>query len=198
MFGIMKKAMVVAAVAGVAAVAPAVASADQWTNDGGATVFNGTALGTGTLTLTVTANGAQTTCDVLANLNLTNTGTAPNQANGSVTGFLLGAPAGGACTTTVPGCSVSAAASSLPWSVTTVGTSVTISGINFANTYTGVSCPLAGVPVSATGSITGTMVGDEITFPNNASSTLTSTFGPATVGGSVTVEDTSGNPIELF
>lgn len=197
MFGTMKKAMVIAAVAGLSAVAPAVASADTWTIDG-VNPFAGTAHASGRLTLTVTANGAQTSCDVTASLDLDNGGTAPNEARGQVTSFLLGAPAGGNCTTTVPGCSVTAVASALPWSISTSGTSVTISGINFANTYTGSGCALAGVPVSASGSITGTASGDTITFVNGASTTLTSTFGPATVSGSVTVKDTSGNPVSLM
>ncbi len=198
MFGSMKKALVVAAVAGVAAAAPAVASADQWTTDG-VNPFSGTAVATGQLTLTVVANGATTTCDVEATLDLDNPS---GVAHGEVTDFVLGADAGGECTTSLSNCAVSAAAdpTTLPWTVSTSGTNVTISGIRFVNTYVddGGECALEGVPVSATGSITGSTSGNTISFVNGASTTLTSTFGPATVSGSVTAEDTSGNPVSLF
>lgn len=201
MFGTMKKAMVVAAIAAVGAVAPAVASADQWTVGG--SPFAGTARAHGTLTLT--AAGTQTTCTVTATLNLDNTGAAPNQARGSVTGFLLGTDVpGGSCSTTVPNCNVSATAELLPWSVSTAGTSVTISGVAFRNTYTSNGlgpCSLEGVPVTAGGpspalnSITGTASGDTITFTNGGP--LTTPLGNATVDGSVTVTDTSGNQVSL-
>lgn len=193
MFGLMKKAMVVAAVAGVAAAAPAVASADVWSN-GITTPYSGTAVAHGSLTLTVLANGAETTCDVTAVMDLDNPG---GVAHGEVTNFLLGADAGGTCDTTVEGCDVTAAAvgASLPWTISTSGTNATISGIAFANTYTGADCPLSGVPVGATGAITGSVSGNSVVF--SGAGPLSSTFGPATVSGSVAVEDTSGNDIVL-
>ncbi|MFA4928437.1 MAG: hypothetical protein WC558_07965 [Patulibacter sp.] len=191
MFGTIKKAMVAAAVVGITAVAPAVASADQWTVGGAP--FAGTARAHGTLTLT--AAGTQTTCTVTATLSLNNGGTAPNQARGSVTSFLLGAPAGGTCTTTVPNCTVTAVATSLPWNIATTGTNVTIGPVSFTNTYSGVGCSLAGVPVSATGSITGAAAANVLTFTN--AGPLTTTLGSATVDGSVTVTNTSGAAVSL-
>lgn len=181
------------AIAGVGVSVASSASADQWSNDGGASAYSGPASGLGTLTWTVTATGAQVTCDVSAGLSLSNPA---GVAAGSVPGLLFGVPAGGSCTTTYPGCIVSPVAASLPWSISTSGTGVTISGINVAYTPTGPSCPLAGVPLSMSGSITGSASGNTITFTN--AGPLSSTFGPTTVSGSVTAEDGSGSPVELF
>jgi hypothetical protein len=196
MFGLMKKAMVVAAVAGVAAAAPAVASADEWTNDSGASTFNGTAIATGSLTLS--ASGTTTTCDVRAELTLDNTGPVGGEGVGTVDVFDLGAPAGGSCSSTIPGCTnVSAVANNLPWAISTSGMDVTIDGVDFNNTYSGAGCPLTGALVNAIGSVTGTAVPTG-TIVFNAAGPLTTSLGLATVSGTLGVEDTSGNPIDLL
>lgn len=183
----------VAAVAVVGA-CTATASADQWTTDS-VNPFAGTAHMMGRLTQTITANGAQTSCDITAALDLSNPGTPP-VAHGQVTSYVFGAPAGGTCTTTVPGCSVTISAWGLPWTIATSGTSVTVSGTTIAWVYSGATCPLAGVPLSATGTITGSMSGHTVTFAN--AGPITTTFGPATVSGSMTVRSTTGDPISLF
>lgn len=192
MFGTMKKAMVIAAVAGLGAVAPSVASADQW-KVGGAT-YAGAATASGSLTLTLHANGATTSCPVSAGLSLTNPS---SNAAGSVNSFLLGVPANGnPCVTSLPNCSVTASATStsLPWTIGTAGTSVTIAGVSFTNVYSGLGCALDGQSVTATGSVTGTASGDTITFVN--AGPLSTPFGPATVNGSVTV-NSAGGPVSL-
>jgi hypothetical protein len=195
MFGTMKKAMVVVALAGVSAVAPAVASADVWQRDSSPIVrpYAGAGHISGSLTLTLVATGTTTTCNVTANLDLTNPG---GVAAGQVTSFTLSG-----CTTSAPGCTVTATANTTPpWTITTSGTNVTISGVNFTNTYGGgAGCALNGAVVNATGSVTGQAAAgsNAITFTN--ASGLTTPFGPATVNGSVLARSaaTGGFPITL-
>lgn len=200
MFGTFKKAMVaVAAVAAIGTVAPAVASADVWQADNPVvSPYTGAAQVEGRLTLTLAANGATTACDVAGTLDLTNPG---GVAHGQVTSFILGtAVTGNACTTSLPGCSVTATANTTtPWTVSTSGTNVTISGISFTNTYSGAGCAQNGLALTATGSITGvaTSGSNVITFTNAAG--LTTPLGPATVSGSVaaTVDGAPSRQITL-
>jgi hypothetical protein len=186
MFGSIKKAMVAGAVVAAGALAgPAMASAAFPTWNGG----GGAAEGAGQLTLAV--GTSTTTCDVAFTADLSNGGT-PTMGQGQVTSFLLGVPAGGACTTNVPGCSVTAVANTTtPWAITatTIATPqrLQISGISFTNTYAGASCPLNGVNVAATGSLEGNYDSSTGVLSFNNEPGLTSSLGAATVTGSVEI-----------
>jgi len=186
-------AMAIATVAAVGAVAPAMASADVW--DVGGTPYSGPAQLVGTLTTTLTANGAKTTCDVRAGVDLDN-GAPGGVARGELRSYLTGSAAGGACTTTFPGCSVALSPDTSPaWTIATAGSGVTISGVSYQSVYSGSSCPFAGVPFSTSGSMTGSVAAATNSLEFSSSPGLTFTLGPVTVSGSLEayVEDSSGD-----
>jgi hypothetical protein len=191
MFGTIKKAMVFAAVAGVgAAAAPAMASAGPvWNTSATSTIGAEAAHGAGELTFSVVIGGTArtTTCDVTATEDLWNgTEAGTTRGLGDVTTFQLGASAGGACTTNIPGCLVTTATSntSTPWATTaSTGGTVSITGISITLAYSGLLCPINGTSVTVTGSINGSMSGGTLGFINAAG--LTSPFGPMTVSGEI-------------
>jgi len=192
MFGSIKKAIAVGAVVAASAMVPAVASADQWTLNG-SSAFAGASHVSGSLTTTLVATGTETTCDVTATLDLTNPG---GVAHGVVTSFSMTN-----CTTTAANCTVTAVSNATPWTVDTSGTSVTITGASFTNTYGGgASCALNGASVTATSDpsgLTGTVSGDDIEFVGATG--LTSPFGPLTLDGVVNATDeATGAPVTLF
>lgn len=202
MFGSMKKALTVAAVvAAGAAAAPAVASAGPVFNTSATGTPGEAAHGVGQLTLTVVVGVPRTTtCDVTVTADLWNAFDAGTvRGLGEVTTFKLGADAGGTCTTSIPGCTVTATANTTtPWGITAdTPSDVTISGINFTNVYSGANCPLNGNAINATGSLTGTVSAPGLLEFTNASG-LTTPLGPATVDGEVELlwEDDDA-PVEL-
>lgn len=160
MFSNIKTKFAVAAVVAAGAVALPAAAQATWTPSGAQTA-------SGTLSITVDANGVTTECtSVSANLGLNATG-----SNGSVSSLTLGG-----CSITTPGfssCIVNATATASPtnlWSLT--GNAATgkvgIGGVQFVNAYSGgPSCPVNGLNATVAGSITGDY--------DNADSTLTFT-----------------------
>lgn len=190
MFGI-KKAMVVAAVAGISALAPAVASADVWKVNGstvggplGAQVEGG-----GSLSFTVNIGVlVTTTCDVAVTADVWNAGS-PLTGAGQVTVF---DPDETTCVVTgVPNCQVTAVSAATPWSLSTSGSSVTISGVSFTNTYAnaGGTCALAGNR-TISGSVTGTWDNSDNTLNfTNAAGLTAAGVGPAIVNGSAFLEE---------
>jgi hypothetical protein len=190
MFGTIKKAMVVAAVAGagVAAV-PAMASAGPvWNTSATSTIGAEAAHAAGNMTTTATIGGAArtTTCHITFTADLWNaTDAGTTRGVGEITTFSLEEETN--CTTNIPGCAVSATANtSTPWNVTSSAPSdVTISGVNITNSYSGVNCPLNGASINATGSITGSFGPGVITF--TGATGLTTPLGPATVDGELEV-----------
>jgi opacity protein-like surface antigen len=188
MFGSIKKAMVAGAVVATAALAgPAMASAafPTWSPAGPAE-------GAGTLSITL-PSGANTECDVAFTVDLVNNGTAHG---GQVTSFTLSN-----CQTNAPGCTVTATASSLPWTIRKVTSNpnrVGIDGIVFANTYSGTNCALNGVVLGASGNVTGDYDGStgELSFTNESG--LTTALGAATLNGAVEIlNESTGLPVGL-
>lgn len=209
MFGAMKKAMAVAAVVGVSALAPAIASADEWYADG--VTVGGTpgvaAIATGSLSFTVPVGGgvtATTTCDVEVTVDLFNQA---GVAHGDVTSFDVPNPGGCTVSSNAPSvigdCVVTGVVSnvSTPWTISTSGTSGTISGVNFTNTYAtapgGNPCALTGSKV-ITGSVTGSWTNPgTLSFSNAAGLTVNPGSLPASVNGSVFIEGEAGETITL-
>lgn len=182
-----KRALVVALVAA-SAFAPTGASANQWTLGG--VPYSGPAQLQGTLTTTLTASGVQTTCDVTGVEHLANTGVAPlGQANGQI---LSGTAS--SCTTTLPGCTLSASYSGMPWSITTSGAAVTVSGISYNATYSGAGCALSGVTVVASGSVTGSYVPASSVIAYSSASGIGTSLGPLALSGWVST--TNNNPFD--
>jgi hypothetical protein len=203
MFGTIKKAMVIAAIAGVgAAAAPAMASAGPvWNTSATSTIGAEAAHGIGQLTYTVNIAGASrtTTCDVTFTADLWNgTDAGTTRGLGDVTTFLFGAPAGGVCTTSIPNCTVTITANTTtPWGITaTTPANATISGISFTTVYSGGACPVNGLNLNAAGSVTGSVSGGVLTFIGATG--LVSSLGPMTVDGEIEVlwEDDS-SAVEL-
>lgn len=192
MFGTIKNVIALGAVVAVSALAPAVASADNWSIDG-TNPFAGAADIHGTLT-TMTQSGVTTTCEVTGTLDLDNAGVSPwDNAHGVVTDFAMDN-----CDTSLTGCTVTAQATDLPWTVDTLGTSVTITDASFTNFYAGPSCPLNGAAVSASGDVTGTVVGDDIVF-DGATGLTSPLVGPLTLDGVVNATDEeTGAPVTLI
>lgn len=194
MFGSMKKALVVAAVAGVAAATPAVASADVW-QVGGSTVGGAPGAqvaGGGSLSFTAqVAPGvfATTTCNVAIAADIWNAGS-PLTGAGQVTTF---DPDEASCVVTgVPNCAVSNVSAVTPYSIAVgASTRVTISNVDFTNTYVnnGGTCALAGSR-QIEGSVAGTWSNatNELVFVNEAGLTVTG-VGPATVNGEAYLEE---------
>lgn len=211
MFGSMKKALVVAAVAGLGAVAPSIASADTWRANGA--VVGGApgvaVAGGGALRFTVPVGGgatATTECDVDVTANLFNpTG---GTGAGSVSGFAVPAPLSCAVTSSPAGAigacrvtNVVSTASTTPWAISTLATNGTITGVNFTNTYGtvpgGATCALAGSKVVA-GNVTGAWTNPgTLTFSSATGLTVNPGSLPATVNGSVFLEGTAGQTITL-
>lgn len=178
--------LVIALVAG--ASVPTAAAANQWTLGG--IPYSGPAQLAGTLTTTLTASGAQTTCNVAGTEHLSNTGVAPlGQANGQV---LSGTAS--SCTTSLPGCALSASSSGMPWPITTSGAAVTVSGISYSVSYSGVGCALSGVTVVAAGSVTGSFVPASGAITFSGAPGIGSSLGPLTLDGSLIT--TSNNPFD--
>lgn len=195
MLGAGKRVLVAVAVVGLCAAAPAVSSADRWTNDG-SSPFAGTARAHGAVTVTIA--GTSTTCDFTASLDLSNP---MGVAHGQMTGTAFGGAAGGVCTTTIQNCTVAAVGDmSLPWTISTSGTSVTIAITRVTITYSSSPgqppCPLSGQPVPAVGSITGVVSGEAIEFAG--AGPMATPIGPAVVDSSVGFTDTNDNPITLY
>ncbi len=189
MLGSIKKALIAAGVVAACAVAPAVASANQWT-DGGAQ-FNGPAHVAGTLS-TSTGSGATSTCDITATVQLANTGVAPlGIANGAVSSIAVSN-----CSTNVPNCAQTVAFSALPWTVTTSGSSITTSGIQYTTGFSGAACSLNGVAVATSGAVTGDSVAGANVVEYNAAPGLTTSLGPILLNGQLEVfaEDGTGGP----
>lgn len=200
MFGTMKKAMVIAAVAAVGAVAPAVASADRWYVGGN--VLTSTAQVEGESSLSFTAQVAPgvfatTTCDVYITADIYNQA---GTGHGDVTVF---DPTEASCQVTgVPNCRVSLVdASTTPWTIEVLAsTRVRISNVDFTNTYVnnGGTCPLAGNR-QITGSVTGTWSNatNELQFVNEGGLTVVG-VGPAVVNGNAYLEEEgTGAAVEL-
>ncbi len=193
MFGIMKKAMVVAAVAGIAAAAPAVASADEWFVGGNLVGGPSTpALVDGESQLSFTVQAAPglfvtTTCDVYITADLWN---AAGTGHGEVTIF---DPTETSCQVTgVPFCLVEEVHADTPWTIEVLAdTQVTISNVSFTNTYVndGGPCALAGAR-EITGSVTGSWNNGsgELEF-NNATGLTVTGVGPAIVNGNAYLEE---------
>lgn len=157
MFESMKRAMLAGAVVAVAALAvPAMASAAAWDIDG--TPVGGApgvaAEGAGTfsfLASPVPGMILNVGCDVAVEADVWN---ASGVGSGSVTAFDLIEPT---CVVSgVPGCAVSSVAPTLPWTLTTSGSTVTFSNVSFVYTLVnaGGSCSVAGSRL-VTGSVTG-------------------------------------------
>lgn len=162
----MKRAMVAGAVVAVGAMAgPAMGSAAVWSQTGGAHL-------SGLLTSVMPATGITSTCDVTAVVDLSNDG---GVAGGTVTEFLWGTnvgpsdtlPDGGSCSTNLPNCDQSIVSGSLPWSISTAGSSVTFAGVDYTTTYgSDGSCPINGQVRRAAGSFTGAASSNVFSFLN--------------------------------
>ncbi|MBF6619464.1 MAG: hypothetical protein ITG02_04460 [Patulibacter sp.] len=180
MFGSIKKAMVAGAVVATAALAgPAMASATQvWSPPGSHTA-------TGSLSMTVDANGITTVCDtVTAGITLDATGPLGTVDSLDLEDCYVSTPGFGACT-------VSATATGLPWEVEALSaTGVTISTPSFQNTYGGgAGCPLNGLTAAVSGSsITADYDNGLNTLSfDNAPGMSSSTLGPVSINGSLTI-----------
>lgn len=193
------KAMPIAVIVAFGAIGSAPASADVWQADNPVvSPYTGPSSVEGRVTWTLSANGATTTCDVAATLDLANSG---GVAAGQLTSFILGtAVTGNPCTTSLPNCTVTVMANTTtPWTVSTGSTNVTFGGFSLAYTYGGAGCAQAGLALTITGSVTGTMTAGSnvLTFTNAAG--LLTPLGPATLSGSVaaTVDGAPSRPITL-
>lgn len=193
MFGSMKKALVAGAVVATAALAgPAMASAafPEWDPAGAAT-------GEGNLTLTL-QSGANTSCDVVAEVDLQNNGLM-DMDGGTVDSFALSN-----CVSNT-GCTVSATAvgtgSTLPWTITKYTndpTQVGILDVQFVNSYSGVGCPLNGLNLEATGDLVGDYDGSTGILSFSAAPGITTALGDAVVDGEVEIlNDATGQPVDL-
>lgn len=186
MFGSIKKAIAVGAVVAAGALTgPAMASAVDWSPGGSHTA-------SGSLSMTVVANGVTTTCDtVTAGITLDATG-----PGGTVDSLALED-----CYVATPGfedCTVDAAATGLPWEITALSTSsVTIATPSFQNTYGGgPSCPLNGLTAAVSGaSIVGSYsnASNTLTF-TNAGGMSSSTLGPVVINGSLVIPGVTITP----
>jgi hypothetical protein len=155
MFESMKRAVLAGVVVAVAALAvPAMASAAEWDVDGtpvggspGVSVAGGGNFG---FTAQVAPGVfSATSCDVAVEADVWN---ASGVGSGSVTDFDLQEPT---CVVTgVPNCAVSSVVPSMPWTLTTSGSTVTFGNVSFVYTMVGSSCALAGSRL-VTGSVTG-------------------------------------------
>lgn len=157
MFESMKRTVLAGAVVAVAALAvPAMASAAAWDVDG--TPVGGSpgasAAGGGNFSFTAqVAPGVfiTTSCDVAVEADVWN---ASGVGSGSVTDFDLREPT---CVVTgVPNCAVSSVVPTMPWTLTTSGSTVTFGNLSFVYTLVnaGGSCALAGSR-QVVGSVTG-------------------------------------------
>lgn len=186
MFGTMKKTLATAAVVAVGALAgPSMASAVDWSPGGAHTA-------SGSLSMTVSANGVTTVCDtVTADITLDASGPGGTVDSLNLDDCYVSTPGFGACT-------VAAASTGLPWELTALSTSsVTIATPSFANTYGGgAGCPLNGLSASVSGSsITGSYNNstNTLTF-TNATGMSSSTLGPVVINGSLEIPGVTITP----
>ena len=201
----MKKAIVVA-VASAGAIAPAFASADQWYADG--VLVGGTpgvaVAGGGSFSLTVNIGVPVTTaCEVEVTADLFNQ---VNDAHGEVTSFSVANPMADCTVSGVSNCQITSfATTSMPWTIDTVGTTVTFTGVSFVYTYGRINpfnpCVLEGNR-HTTGSVSGTWWNPaggspgKVTFTNAAGPQ----FGtlPTVVNGSIDFVGEAGEEITLY
>lgn len=205
MFESMKRAMVAGAVVAVAALAvPAMASAAEWDVDGtpvgGSPGVSATGGGSFSFTAQVAPGVFSTTsCDVAVEADVWN---AAGVGSGSVADFDLQEPT---CVVTgIPGCAVSSVVPTMPWTLTTSGSTVSLGNVSFTYTMVGSSCALAGSRL-VTGSVTGDWYDPgtlDPTFPGvveytNAPGLAIAGFVPLTANGWVDLAPVSGGGLYL-
>lgn len=171
---------------------PAMASAAQWTVNGSPIAGDVAVNSGGTIATYLPGTGTTISCDV------SDAGVLSTGGGGSITSFSIDTPS---CVVTNPpsGCTLSAtsADTSTPWGLSLTSlTGVSISGISFSNTFVGASCALNGVPVTATGSVSGTFNGadQEVDLSGAGPLTTNPNVGPAYLSGfdAMCVDDGSG------
>lgn len=179
MFGSMKKALATAAVVAVGALAgPSMASALDWSPGGAHTA-------SGSLSMTVVANGVTTVCDtVTADVTLDLVGPGGTVDTLNLDDCYVSTPGFSACT-------VAATSTGLPWELEALSTTeVTISTPAFANVYGGgASCPLNGLSAAVSGaSITGDYDNGTNTLSfTNATGMSSTTLGPVVINGALEI-----------
>lgn len=193
MFGSIKKAMAVAAVVGVGALAASpMASADKWN----VPFPTPTQVSSGTLAITVTSTGTTTSCSSVTTSTgglILNNGS-PTSGAWRAMALLSSLNLNNCVVVGQPACNVLATAdfSGGNWTVDGDAASqrVRINNAKFTNAYSGTGCTLAGVTAVVDGTVTGDYDGaGTLSFTNEPGLSVTSPpLGAARLNGSVYID----------